>query len=67
MRRRTTTTMSTTTRTTDAPRAREILAGEPRYRVDQVWRGLYEQLCAPDELTPCRGVARTNRETLPLP
>jgi 23S rRNA (adenine2503-C2)-methyltransferase len=27
------------------------LAGEPRYRVEQVWRGLYEQLATPDELT----------------
>ena len=29
----------------------EMLAGQPRYRVDQVWRGLYEQLADPDELT----------------
>ncbi len=29
----------------------ERLAGEPRYRVDQVWRGLYHQLAAPEELT----------------
>jgi 23S rRNA (adenine2503-C2)-methyltransferase len=28
-----------------------VLAGEPRYRVEQVWRGLYQQLAAPDELT----------------
>jgi 23S rRNA (adenine2503-C2)-methyltransferase len=28
-----------------------LLAGEPRYRVEQVWRGLYEQLAAPGELT----------------
>jgi 23S rRNA (adenine2503-C2)-methyltransferase len=27
------------------------LDGEPRYRVDQVWRGLYEQLAGPSELT----------------
>ncbi len=27
------------------------LAGEPRYRVDQVWTGLYEQRLAPDEMT----------------
>jgi 23S rRNA (adenine2503-C2)-methyltransferase len=27
------------------------LSGEPRYRVEQVWRGLYEQLATPDELT----------------
>ena len=29
----------------------ELLAGEPRYRVDQVWHGLYEQLGEPDEWT----------------
>ena len=29
----------------------ELLQGEPRYRLDQVWSGLYEQLAAPDELT----------------
>jgi 23S rRNA (adenine2503-C2)-methyltransferase len=29
----------------------EILAGEPRYRVGQVWDGLYRQLSAPGELT----------------
>ncbi len=29
----------------------EVLAGEPRYRVDQVWQGLYEQASALDELT----------------
>jgi len=27
------------------------LDGEPRYRVDQVWRGLYEQLAPPEDLT----------------
>jgi 23S rRNA (adenine2503-C2)-methyltransferase len=29
----------------------ERLAGEPRYRVDQVWDGLHRQLAEPDELT----------------
>ncbi len=29
----------------------EILAGEPRYRIDQVWAGLYEQLADPEQLT----------------
>jgi 23S rRNA (adenine2503-C2)-methyltransferase len=29
----------------------ERLAGEPRYRVDQLWDGLYRQLATPDELT----------------
>ena len=28
-----------------------LLAGQPRYRVDQVWSGLYEQLATPAELT----------------
>jgi 23S rRNA (adenine2503-C2)-methyltransferase len=28
-----------------------LLDGEPRYRVDQIWRGLYEELRTPDELT----------------
>jgi 23S rRNA (adenine2503-C2)-methyltransferase len=28
-----------------------LLGGEPRYRVDPVWRGLYEQLADPAELT----------------
>ncbi|HEY8058977.1 MAG TPA: 23S rRNA (adenine(2503)-C(2))-methyltransferase RlmN [Acidimicrobiales bacterium] len=29
----------------------EVLAGEPRYRADQVWQGLYEQLAEPGQLT----------------
>jgi 23S rRNA (adenine2503-C2)-methyltransferase len=29
----------------------DVLAGEPRYRTDQVWRGLYEQLADPADLT----------------
>ena len=29
----------------------ELLAGEPRYRVDQVWDGLHRRLAAPSELT----------------
>lgn len=29
----------------------DLLAGEPRYRVEQVWQGLYEQLADPAELT----------------
>ena len=28
-----------------------LLDGEPRYRVDQVWAGLYEQRLAPEEMT----------------
>jgi adenine C2-methylase RlmN of 23S rRNA A2503 and tRNA A37 len=37
------------------------LAGEPRYRVDQVWRGLYERLAGPEEMTD---VPRALRERL---
>jgi 23S rRNA (adenine2503-C2)-methyltransferase len=29
----------------------ELLPGEPRYRVDQVWQGLYEQFSTPAEMT----------------
>jgi 23S rRNA (adenine2503-C2)-methyltransferase len=29
----------------------ELLSGQPRYRVDQVWAGLYDQLVAPDQIT----------------
>jgi 23S rRNA (adenine2503-C2)-methyltransferase len=29
----------------------DVLAGEPRYRIDQVWDGLHRQLAAPAELT----------------
>ena len=39
----------------------EVLAGEPRYRVDQVWRGLYEQLATPAEMT---NLPRALRERL---
>ena len=28
-----------------------VLDGQPRYRADQVWHGLYDQLAEPDELT----------------
>lgn len=29
----------------------ELLADQPRYRVDQLWQGMYAQLSAPEELT----------------
>lgn len=29
----------------------DVLAGEPRYRLDQVWTGLYQQLAEPLEMT----------------
>jgi 23S rRNA (adenine2503-C2)-methyltransferase len=28
-----------------------MLSGHPRYRIDQVWAGLYEQLVAPEDIT----------------
>ena len=44
----------------------DLLAGEPRYRVDQVWRGLYEQLAAPEELTSLpAGLRRALGDALP--
>ncbi len=43
------------------------LAGEPRYRVDQVWAGLYEQLAEPCEITNLPKALRARLETeLPL-
>ncbi|MEO5966109.1 MAG: 23S rRNA (adenine(2503)-C(2))-methyltransferase RlmN [Candidatus Limnocylindrales bacterium] len=42
------------------------LDGEPRYRVDQLWRGLYEQLAEPADLTTLpKGLRATLAETLP--
>jgi 23S rRNA (adenine2503-C2)-methyltransferase len=38
-----------------------LLAGEPRYRLDQVWDGLYSQLAAPAEMT---NVPKALRERL---
>ncbi len=45
----------------------ELLTGEPRYRVDQVWDGLYRQLAEPAELTslPKRLRARLDDEAPP--
>jgi 23S rRNA (adenine2503-C2)-methyltransferase len=44
-----------------------MLRDQPRYRVDQVWSGLYEQLAAPDELTNIPKTLRTELdERLPL-
>ena len=43
-----------------------MLAGEPRYRVEQVWQGLYEQLAEPEDLTSVPlGVRRRLAEELP--
>jgi 23S rRNA (adenine2503-C2)-methyltransferase len=45
----------------------EVLAGHPRYRVDQVWAGLYEQLATPEELTALPKALRGELEAaLPL-
>ncbi|MDY7102604.1 MAG: 23S rRNA (adenine(2503)-C(2))-methyltransferase RlmN [Actinomycetota bacterium] len=35
----------------DRERLAELLAGEPRYRVDQVWEGLHRHLVDPDDMT----------------
>ncbi|MEZ5251254.1 MAG: hypothetical protein R2713_19155 [Ilumatobacteraceae bacterium] len=44
-----------------------LLAGEPRYRVDQVWQGLYEQLAEPHELTTLPKALRARLDdALPL-
>ena len=50
----------------------ELCAGEPTYRVDQIWQGLYDGLKLPDEMTQypegasgpyCRrGTAGTDRD-----
>jgi 23S rRNA (adenine2503-C2)-methyltransferase len=43
------------------------LAGEPRYRLDQVWQGLYEQLATPDEMTSVPKALRARLDAeLPL-
>src|SRR5204863_2079625 len=45
----------------------ELLSGEPRYRVDQVWRGMYEQLVAPSEVSTLPKPLRSRlAEELPL-
>jgi 23S rRNA (adenine2503-C2)-methyltransferase len=43
------------------------LAGEPRYRLDQVWQGLYQQLLIPDEMTSVPKALRARLDAeLPL-
>ena len=45
----------------------ELLHDQPRYRVDQVWAGLYEKLAAPDELTNLpKGLRTQLDQDLPL-
>jgi 23S rRNA (adenine2503-C2)-methyltransferase len=41
----------------------ELLAGEPRFRVDQLWKGLYEQLSDPNELTALPKALRARLNT----
>ena len=43
--------MSTTLYTPDREELAALLAGEPRYRLDQVWAGLYTQLAPPADIT----------------
>jgi 23S rRNA (adenine2503-C2)-methyltransferase len=44
----------------------DLLVGEPRYRVDQVWRGLYDQLLEPDAITNLpKGLRARLAEALP--
>ncbi|MET0903847.1 MAG: 23S rRNA (adenine(2503)-C(2))-methyltransferase RlmN [Acidimicrobiales bacterium] len=44
-----------------------LLDGLPRYRVDQVWHGLYERLATPEELTALPKALRTEvAQALPL-
>ena len=50
---------ATTSTATSSP---TLLAGEPRYRVDQVWQGLYEQLADTGrDDQPAEGAARRAR------
>ena len=45
----------------------EVLDGEPRYRLDQLWSGLYEQLADPADITNLPKQLRSRLETeLPL-
>jgi 23S rRNA (adenine2503-C2)-methyltransferase len=45
----------------------ELLADQPRYRVDQVWDGLYRQLVTPEEMTSLPAALRTRlAEGLPM-
>ncbi len=51
----------------DRDQLAEQLAGEPRYRLDQVWKGLYSQLATVDELTSLPKALRARLDAeLPL-
>ena len=41
----------------------DLLEGEPRYRVDQVWRALYDELREPSEITTLPKALRSRLET----
>ena len=43
--------MSPTLYTPDRDELATVLAGEPRYRLDQLWEGLYTQLAAPADIS----------------
>ncbi|MGQ0431056.1 MAG: 23S rRNA (adenine(2503)-C(2))-methyltransferase RlmN [Microthrixaceae bacterium] len=59
--------MSTTRYDPDRDALGALLDGEPSYRVDQVWSGLYEQLASPAELTNLPKGLRADLEArLPL-
>ncbi len=53
--------MTTTLYTPDRDELAALLDGEPRYRLDQVWSGLYTQLAAPADIT---NVPKALRERL---
>jgi len=53
--------MTTTLYTPTRDELADLLEGEPRYRLDQVWQGLYTQLAAPADIT---NVPKALRERL---
>ena len=53
--------MTTTLYTPDRDEFAALLEGEPRYRLDQVWSGLYTQLAAPEHIS---NVPKALRERL---
>jgi 23S rRNA (adenine2503-C2)-methyltransferase len=48
----------------DRARLAELLDGEPRYRLDQVWDGLHRQLAGPSELTALPKALRSRLDGL---
>jgi 23S rRNA (adenine2503-C2)-methyltransferase len=53
--------VTTTLYTPDRDELAALLEGEPRYRLDQVWSGLYTQLASPDQIS---NVPKALRERL---